>query len=100
MGQGDTDGIDSNGDLTITGGTIDITGQSACDYDGTAQKTGGTLIINGTETDTIPNQMMGGGMGDRGGMGGQMPNGQMPNGQMPGGQMPNGQMPNGQTPNA
>ena len=105
MGQGDTDGIDSNGDLTITGGTIDITGQSACDYDGTAQKTGGTLIVNGTETDTIPNQMMGGGMGDRGDMGGQMPNGQMPNGQMPGGQMPNGQMPNdqttnGQTPNA
>ena len=29
MGQGDTDGIDSNGDLYITGGTISITGQSA-----------------------------------------------------------------------
>ena len=66
MGQGDTDGIDSNGDLYITGGTIDITGQSTCDYDGKAEKTGGTLIINGQETDTIPNQMMGG----RGGMGG------------------------------
>lgn len=69
MGQGDTDGLDSNGDLYITGGTIDITGQSACDYDGRAEKTGGTLIVNGQETDSIPNQMMGGG-GGRGGMGG------------------------------
>ena len=79
MGQGDTDGIDSNGDLYITGGTIDITGQSTCDYDGKAEKTGGTLIINGQETDTIPNQMMGG----RGGMGG--PGGDMGGG--PGGDM-------------
>ena len=78
MGQGDTDGIDSNGDLYITGGTINITGQSACDYDGTAEKAGGTLIVNGTETDAIPNQMMGGGrggMGGPGGMGGEMPGG-------------------------
>ena len=67
MGQGDTDGIDSNGNLVINGGTIDITGQSACDYDGTAQFNGGTLIINGVQTDTLPNQMMGGG---RGGMNG------------------------------
>ena len=87
MGQGDTDGLDSNGDLYITGGTVNITGQSPCDYDGKAEKTGGTLICNGTETDTIPNQMMGGrgGMGGMGGMqGGQMPNGQMPNGGMGG----------------
>jgi len=83
MGQGDTDGIDSNGNLIINGGTIDITGQSPCDCDGTAQFNGGTLIVNGTQTDTIPNQMMGGGPGG-GQMGGQM-NGQM-NGQMP--QMP------------
>lgn len=78
MGQGDTDGIDSNGDLYIHGGTVDITGQSTCDYDGKAEKTGGTLIINGTETDTIPNQMMGGGPG---GMGG----GMQPGGDRPGG---------------
>lgn len=70
MGQGDTDGIDSNGDLYINGGTINITGQSACDYDGKAEKNGGTLIVNGSEVDTIPNQMMGGGMDNRGGMGG------------------------------
>ena len=60
MGQGDTDGIDSNGDIYINGGTIDITGQSTIDYDGTAVKNGGTLIINGVTTDTIPNQIMGG----------------------------------------
>ncbi len=78
MGQGDTDGIDSNGDLAITGGTFNITAQSPFDYDGTATKSGGTLIVNGEETDTITNQMMGGGGmggGMRGGMGGEMPNG-------------------------
>ena len=72
MGQGDTDGIDSNGDIYIRGGVVDITGQSTCDYDGNAEKTGGTLIINGTETDTIPNQFMGGPGGMNGGMNGGM----------------------------
>ena len=65
MGSGDTDAVDSNGNLIITGGTLDITAQSPFDYDGVCQKTGGTLIVNGTETDTISNQMMGGGMGGR-----------------------------------
>lgn len=60
MGEGDTDGIDSNGDLIINGGMIDITGMSACDYDGTAELNGGTLIVNGVEADTITNQFMGG----------------------------------------
>ena len=69
MGSGDTDAVDSNANLLITGGTLNITAQSPFDYDGTAQKTGGTLIINGTETDSITNQMMGG-MGGQGGMGG------------------------------
>ena len=72
MGAGDTDGIDSNGNLYISGGTIDVTGQSPFDYDGQATHTGGTLIVNGTETNEITNQMMGGGM--RGGQGG-MPGG-------------------------
>ncbi len=71
MGAGDTDAIDSNGDLIINGGTLNITAQSAFDYDGTVQKNGGTIIVNGTETDTITNQMMGGGP-----MGG-MPGGDM-----------------------
>lgn len=69
MGSGDTDAVDSNGNLVITGGTLDITAQSPFDYDGTCEKTGGTLIVNGTETDTITNQMMGG-RGGKGGMGG------------------------------
>lgn len=67
MGQGDTDAIDSNGDLLITGGTIKINAQSPFDYDGNGSKTGGKLIINGTETDLLTNQMMGGPSDERGG---------------------------------
>ena len=67
MGAGDTDGIDSNGDLVMTGGTIDVTGSSAFDIDGSISVTGGTVIINGQQVDSIPNQMMG--MGGFGGMG-------------------------------
>ncbi len=70
MGQGDTDGIDSNGNIIINGGTINVSGQSSFDYDGTAQYNGGTIIVNGQQVTTIPNQMMGGGMGGNGGMGG------------------------------
>ncbi|MBR4131872.1 MAG: carbohydrate-binding domain-containing protein [Oscillospiraceae bacterium] len=73
MGAGDTDGIDSNGDVIISGSTVDITGNSTVDYDGSAQLTGGTLIVNGQQVTTVPNQMMGGmggGMGNMGGRGG------------------------------
>ena len=69
MGSGDTDGVDSNGNLYLNGGTLNITAQSPFDYDGTARNNGATLIVNGSETDSITNQMMGGG-GMRGGMGG------------------------------
>lgn len=62
MGSGDTDGIDANGNIYINGGTINITANSPFDYDGNAEFNGGTLIVNGEETDTITNQMMGGGM--------------------------------------
>ena len=77
MGQGDTDGVDSNGNIIVNGGTIDVTGQSTFDYDGTAQYNGGTIIVNGQTVDSIPNQMMGGGMGGgmRGGMNGGMKGG-------------------------
>ena len=71
MGQGDTDGIDANGDIYINGGTINITGNSSFDYDGKAEHNGGTIIVNGSEIDTISNQF--GGMMQ--GMQGGMPNG-------------------------
>ena len=70
MGAGDTDGVDSNGNIIINGGTISVTGQSSFDYDGTAQFNGGTILVNGQQVDSIPNQMLGGGMGGFGGMGG------------------------------
>ena len=62
MGAGDTDGVDSNGNIIITGGTVDVTGRSAFDFDGTSAYTGGTIIVNGQQVSQIPNQMMGGGM--------------------------------------
>ena len=77
MGAGDTDGIDSNGNIIITGGTISVNGNSAFDYDGSATFTGGTVYVNGQQVTTLPNQMMGGrggmmgGQGGFGGMGGQ-----------------------------
>lgn len=62
VGQGDTDAVDANGDIIVNGGTINITAQmSSFDYDGTAQYNGGTIIINGTQVDSIPQSMMGGG---------------------------------------
>ncbi len=71
MGQGDTDGIDANGNLVITGGTINITGNSAFDCDGSVTWTGGTVTVNGQQLSEITNQMMGGpgGMGGFGGRG-------------------------------
>lgn len=76
MGAGDTDAIDSNGYLTITGGSLDIYAQSPFDADGTITRTGGTIYVNGSETDTITNQMMGGGFGP--GSGGFGPGGGRP----------------------
>ncbi len=64
VGQGDTDAIDSNGSIYVNGGTINVTSTvSSFDYDGTAEYNGGTIIINGTQVDSIPQSMMGGGMG-------------------------------------
>ena len=67
----DTDGVDSNGNIYMNGGTVTVNGASF-DYDGSAQLNGGTLYVNGQQLASIPNQMMGGGMGGgRGGMSGQ-----------------------------
>ncbi len=68
MSAGDTDGIDSNGDIIVNGGTISVSGNSTFDYDGTAQLNGGTIYCNGQQVTQIPNQMMGG--GGMGGFGG------------------------------
>ena len=67
MGQGDTDGVDSNGNITVNGGTVDVSGQSTFDYDGTGTVNGGTVIENGTETNTLTNQFGGGFGGGHGG---------------------------------
>lgn len=82
MGDGDTDGVDANGDIFINGGTINVTGNSTFDYDGEGTINGGTVIVNGEEITTLPNQMMGGhgGMRQNDGMkqnGGMRPNGDM-----------------------
>jgi len=69
MGSGDTDGIDSNGDLYINGGTISVNASSPFDCDGAAQYNGGSVIVNGEQVDYLPMQQGGGG-GSRGGRGG------------------------------
>ncbi len=86
MASGDTDGIDSNGDVIISGGYIDITCNSGVDFDGNGTLSGGTLIVNGEEQTELVSDMMGmSGMGGQmdGGMGGQMDGGM--GGQMNGG---------------
>ena len=69
---GDTDAIDSNGDIIINGGTVDVTGNSAFDCDGTATFNGGTVMVNGQEVNAITGQFGAGrgGMGGNGGMNG------------------------------
>lgn len=68
MAQGDTDAVDSNGSLTITGGYINISAQFAFDFDGGVSFTGGTVIVNGSQVINIFNSMMG--PGGNGGFGG------------------------------
>ena len=69
MAQGDTDAIDANGSIIVSGGSIDITAQFAFDFDTTAEHTGGTITVNGETVDEITeSMMMGGMMGGPGGM--------------------------------
>lgn len=58
VGEGDTDCIDSNGNITVTGGTIHLVGQSGYDFDGNAVYTGGEITINGEKQSEIKNSMM------------------------------------------
>ena len=68
MGRGDTDGVDSNGNIYVYGGIVSVNGNSTFDYDGTGLISGGTVYSNGQLVSSLPNQMMGG--GGRGGFGG------------------------------
>ena len=79
----DTDAIDANGSITVNGGTINITGQSAFDCDGKAAYNGGTIIVNGETVNAITSQMMGGRGGNREGMEGQGTWGSMNGNEMP-----------------
>lgn len=70
VGSGDTDAFDSNGDLYINDGVINVTAPtSSFDYDGTGQLNGGTVTINGEVVTTLPTGMGFGG-GGGGGFGG------------------------------
>ena len=70
VGQGDTDALDSNGDIIMTGGNLAITSTvSAFDFDGKATYTGGTITVNGQTRTEITADGPGGG-GAPGGQGG------------------------------
>lgn len=64
VGAGDTDALDSNGDIVMSGGQLDISAQSAFDFNGTASFTGGTITVNGEQVSEITNSRGGGGMVD------------------------------------
>lgn len=71
MAQGDTDALDSNGYIYISGGTVDINAQFAFDFERGAEMTGGTVYVNGEQvTEISESMMMGGPMGGRGQMNG------------------------------
>ena len=77
MDGGDTDGIDSNGDIEINGGEIEVYAISAFDWDGKLIWNDGAVIVNGEEVTEIQNSA-----GDIGMMHGEMP-GPMFNGEKP-----------------
>lgn len=55
----DADALDSNGDIYMSGGTLDITAKiSSFDFDGKASYTGGVIYVNGAKVDQIVNSML------------------------------------------
>ena len=61
VGSGDTDAIDSNGDMYVNGGVINITTpRSSFDFDGSGAINGGTVTVNGEVITEMPRQMGGG----------------------------------------
>ena len=81
VGQGDTDPIDSNGNVTVTGGTIKMTGQTGNDSATTEIYTGGDIYLNGEKQTEIVNSMPGGGEPNGGPQGNGGPGGPAPGGQ-------------------
>lgn len=59
MASGDTDGFDSNGDIYINGGTINVEANSAFDSDGIAELNGGEVTVNGEFITEITQMQMG-----------------------------------------
>lgn len=60
MSDGDTDGFDSNGDLTVNGGNITVTsGMAAFDVDGVISYNDGVVTVDGEEVDVIETQTIG-----------------------------------------
>ncbi|MBS7527648.1 carbohydrate-binding domain-containing protein [Fusibacter paucivorans] len=66
VGPGDTDGFDANGTITINGGTIAVTANSAFDADVSATLNGGDVTVNGETVTELPTAQRGGGGGGKG----------------------------------
>lgn len=70
MASGDTDALDSNGSLSISGGRVDISAQSAFDFEYGSELTGGAVYVNGEQVSVVSESMAmgrGAGMGVPGG---------------------------------
>lgn len=67
MGAGDTDAVDSNGNIYINGGTFDLTCGSSFDSDGQITYEGGTVVVNGQTITDFTAIQMGPGKGGGGG---------------------------------
>ncbi len=69
MGQGDTDAVDSNGSIAVNGGSLNITAQSAFDFETEGKINGGEVTVNGEKITEISNQFGGGMHGGQDGFG-------------------------------
>ena len=73
MGQGDTDAVDSNGSIAVNGGSLNITAQSAFDFETEGKINGGEVTVNGEKITEISNQFGGGMHGGQDGFGNREP---------------------------
>ncbi len=69
MGQGDTDAVDSNGSIAVNGGSLNITAQSAFDFETEGKINGGEVTVNGEKITEMSNQFGGGMHGGQDGFG-------------------------------